>query len=75
MMHNLVKYSNRKLYSLKLKREVNLTEILEMVKNNERINVVDKTTRKDVTTNVLSSIVANTLNTTQNKLEEFIKNA
>lgn len=52
--HNLTKYGNRKLYSTKLSRYVNLKDIVAMVQANEDVRVNKYVGNEDVTALTLS---------------------
>lgn len=50
----LIKYENRKIYSRDANRYVSQQEIIEAVKDGERIKVVEHKTNRDVTDEVLN---------------------
>jgi len=57
-MDRLIKrYRNRKLYDTKSKEYINLSDIAQMLKNNETIQVIDNATKEDVTRSVLTQII------------------
>ena len=53
----IIKYSNRKLYSKDLKGYVTLSELLDYVKQGKSLEVVDNTTKQDITLVTLQSLV------------------
>jgi polyhydroxyalkanoate synthesis repressor PhaR len=55
----LKRYSNRRLYNLENKKYVNLNEINEMIKNGEKIKVLDNDTGEDITNQILLQIIFN----------------
>jgi polyhydroxyalkanoate synthesis repressor PhaR len=55
------RYSNRKLYDIAERRYVTLDEIGGLIQANEEVQVVDKPTGKDITDQVLSKVVAATV--------------
>lgn len=57
-MHTIIKYKNRKMYSEKLKRYVNLREIPGFFTNNDQIKVIDKQTGTDITNTIVSKLLS-----------------
>jgi polyhydroxyalkanoate synthesis repressor PhaR len=53
------KYKNRKLYDTKTSKYITLTNIADMVKNNDNIQVICHNTKEDVTHNILTQVIAN----------------
>ena len=51
------KYSNRRLYDTSTSTYINLSNICEMIKNNEAFIVIDAKTEKDITRSVLVQII------------------
>lgn len=58
-MYHIIKYKNRKLYSVKLTRYVTLSEILGLIRAGYQICATEKQTGADVTAHVLSQVLAN----------------
>ncbi len=56
-MHTIKRYSNRKLYDTKDKRYITLPEIAELVRNGEKICVIDNKSGDDLTNITLSQIL------------------
>lgn len=53
------RYSNRRLYDTRKSEYVNLENIAEMVRNGQRLQVIDTSTGNDVTNVVLTQIILN----------------
>lgn len=65
-METIVKYKNRKMYSKKLSKYVNLDYIIDLVKNNNNLEILDYNTNKNITNLVLSeAIIKLNLNTSE----------
>lgn len=71
-MIKITKHKNNKLYVPELVRYTNLTEIKELVKSGEKIEVTDYT-GTDVTALVLSQVLVLTKNVPVYKLSELIQ--
>ena len=57
-MKILKKYPNRKIYDSSEKRHVTISDISDMVKNYEALQVVDSKTGEDITRTILLQIIA-----------------
>lgn len=57
-MHIIKKYANRKLYSTKESTYVTLQDIADLITLEEEFQVVDNTTKTDVTFETVKSVVA-----------------
>lgn len=57
-MRTIKKYANRKLYDTQDKRYVTLDHLGKLIRNGEKIEVVDNPTGKDITASVVSQIIA-----------------
>lgn len=65
-METIVKYKNRKMYSKKLSKYVNLDYIIDLVKNDNNLEILDYSTSKNITNLVLSeAIIKLNLNTSE----------
>lgn len=65
-METIVKYKNRKMYSKKLSKYVNLDYIIDLVRNNNNLEILDYNTNKNITNLVLSeAIIKLNLNTSE----------
>lgn len=65
-METIVKYKNRKMYSKKLSKYVNLDYIIDLVRSNNNLEVLDYSTNKNITNLVLSeAIIKLNLNTSE----------
>jgi len=71
-METIVKYKNRKLYSPKLSKYVNLNYIIDLVKNDKSVEVLEHSTKKNITNSVLSEAILK-LNVSTTNLITFIK--
>lgn len=71
-MIKITKHKNNKLYVPELVRYTNLTEIKELVKSGEKIEVTDYT-GTDITALVLSQVLVLTKNVPVYKLSELIQ--
>ena len=71
-METIVKYKNRKMYSKKLSKYVNLKHIIGLVKSNNNFEVLDYNTNKNVTNLVLSEAIIK-LNLDTSELLTIIK--
>lgn len=49
MVEVIKKYNNRKLYSTKLSKYVTLNYILDLVKTSQKFQVIESSTKKDIT--------------------------
>lgn len=68
----LVKYSNRKIYDRTKSKYVTFADIETDIKNCRDIQIVDNATGKDVTKEVLLSLIGNRLDTKM-KLEDIVE--
>ena len=68
----LVKYSNRKIYDRTKSKYVTFIDIETDIKNCRDVQIVDNATGKDVTKEVLLSLIGNRLDTKM-KLEDIIE--
>ena len=68
----LVKYSNRKIYDRTKSKYVTFIDIETDIKNCRDVQIVDNATGKDVTKEVLLSLIGNGLDTKM-KLEDIIE--
>lgn len=59
MKEQFIRYANRKTYSTLQKKYVNISYLLEKVKNNEEFTVTEKETGSDITSKVVRQAVAN----------------
>ena len=73
-MHQIVRYSNRKLYSKKIKKYVTLNDVKTFVDNNETISVLDNTTKTDITYSTMIGVLSTKLGTLENKSTDSIVN-
>ena len=65
-METIVKYKNRKMYSKKLSKYVNLDYIIDLVKSDNNLEILDYNTNKNITNLVLSeAIIKLNLNTSE----------
>lgn len=65
-METIVKYKNRKMYSKKLSKYVNLDYIIDLVKSDNNIEILEYNTNKNITNLVLSeAIIKLNLNTSE----------
>lgn len=59
-METVKKYTkNRKMYSTTLSRYVTVNYLLDLVRTNQKFQVIDSETKKDVTKKVLKTAIAN----------------
>jgi polyhydroxyalkanoate synthesis regulator protein len=70
--HNMVRYSNRKVYSPELSKYLNLNDIRTLVQMGQAVRVTDYDTGRDWTRDVLSSVVG-TLDLTPGQLTSIIR--
>ena len=56
-MRTIVRYKNRKYYDKQTNRYVSLSNLTELVNQNEKFQVLDYNTKKDLTNSVLASIL------------------
>lgn len=68
----LVKYSNRKIYDRTKSKYVNFADIETDIKNCRDVQIIDNATGKDVTKEVLLSLIGSRLDTKM-KLEDIIE--
>ena len=73
-MENLIRYDNRKIYSLNAKQYVTLKRISEQVKAGMKVKVIDYNTKNDITPQILARAAYDyTLNNfSQEALENLI---
>lgn len=57
-MRVIKRYANRKLYDLTAKRYVTLKDIARLIQKDHQIRVVDNETNADITTRVLTQVIA-----------------
>jgi polyhydroxyalkanoate synthesis repressor PhaR len=57
-MRTVMKYSNRRLYDLQVKRYITLEEIYEWVADDTDVRIIDKDKQEDVTCSVLLQVVS-----------------
>lgn len=57
-MHIIKKYANRKLYDINEKRYVTMSKIAALVREGKEIKVIDNETGEDITSKVLSQLLA-----------------
>ncbi len=67
-MHNIKKYANRKLYDITEKRYVTMDDIVGFIKSGEEIKIIDNTTNKDITREVVSQLVGRVFDSQARKL-------
>lgn len=72
-METIVKYSNRKLYSNTLKKYVNLTYVLDVVKGGQDVVVKDYVTGTDITSQTLTTALVKLKKLDQKDLKELIR--
>ena len=65
-MRTIVKYQNRKLYDRKSRGYTTLDQLKEVIKDGENIQVIDAKTKSDITYQVMTSILFNGLQTSEN---------
>ncbi len=53
----LKKYANRRLYNTEISKYVTLNQVAEMIRQDKKIEVIDVTTKKDVTAFILTQII------------------
>lgn len=58
LMEKIKRYTNRKLYSTKTNSYVKLGYIAELVKNDEKFQVIDNATKEDITVKTLHSALS-----------------
>ena len=68
----LVKYSNRKIYDRTKSKYVTFIDIETDIKNCRDVQIVDNATGRDVTKEVLLSLIGNRLDTKM-KLEDIVE--
>ena len=56
-MHRIKKYANRKLYDVTTKQYVTMDNIAELVQAGEDVRIIDNTSDKDITQEVVSQLV------------------
>ena len=56
-MHRIKKYANRKLYDVNTKKYVTMDDIAELVQAGEDVRIIDNTSSKDITQEVVSQLV------------------
>ena len=56
-MHRIKKYANRKLYDVTTKQYVTMDDIAELVQAGEDVRIIDNTSNKDITQEVVSQLV------------------
>ena len=54
MKHSFKKYSNRKIYSQESSRYVTLTEIVELIKMGDEVEIISHKTGEEITTEALT---------------------
>lgn len=59
-MHYIKKYANRKLYDTTDKKYISMTQLSRLIKTGEDVVVIDKETGRDITSSVISSLIART---------------
>lgn len=65
-METIVKYKNRKMYSKKISKYVNLDYIIDLVKSDNNLEILDYNTNKNITNLILSeAIIKLNLNTAE----------
>lgn len=57
-MEVIKRYNNRKLYSMKISKYVDLAYILDLVKTNQRFQVIENKTKSDVTSKELKKALS-----------------
>ncbi len=57
-MHNIKRYANRKLYDTTDKKYITLDGISELIKGGKKISVIDNKTGEDLTSGIISQILA-----------------
>jgi len=67
-LHNIKKYANRKLYDITEKRYVTMDDIAGFIKSDEEIKIIDNTTNKDITQEVVSQLVGRVIDSQARKL-------
>ena len=55
----LKRYENRRIYNLKTKKYLNLNDINELIKQGEKVEVIDNKTGEDITNQILLQIIFN----------------
>lgn len=56
-MQTIIRYSNRKMYCPKTSKYVNLSTLVDLIKNNEHFEVIDHSTKEDITNRTLKECV------------------
>lgn len=74
-MKTLKKYGNRKIYDSELSKYVNLSDILDMVKQGQQVQVLVHKTSTDVTREVLKEAVFRHVPMSSEQLLEMVKDA
>lgn len=54
-MEVIKRYQNRKLYSTTLSEYVSMNYLIDLVRTNQKFQVIDNATKQDITTNTLHS--------------------
>jgi polyhydroxyalkanoate synthesis repressor PhaR len=67
-MHKIKKYANRKMYDVTTKRYVTMDDIAELAQAGEEIIIIDNTSGKDITQEIVSQLVGRVLDTQAKKL-------
>ncbi len=58
-MYIIKRYNNRKCYDLQQHCYVSLSEIEELIRTNDDVNIVDNNTGDDITGQIMLSVIAN----------------
>ena len=71
-MELIKRYQNRKLYSTTLSEYVSMHYLIDLVRTNQKFQVIDNATKQDITTNTLHSAL-NMLKFNRETLVDLIK--
>jgi len=71
-MHKIKKYANRKLYDMTDKKYVSLDRLAELIKDGEEISITDNTTGEDITSSIVSQLIARNKKVSQGEVTTSI---
>jgi polyhydroxyalkanoate synthesis regulator protein len=60
-MHRIKKYANRKMYDVTTKRDVTMDDIFDLIQAGESITIIDNTSGKEITQEIVSQLVGRVL--------------
>ena len=67
-MHRIKKYANRKMYDVTTKRWVTMDDIFDLIQAGESITIIDNTSGKEITQEIVSQLVGRVLDKQARKL-------